>query len=156
MPFDFWTLNHSIMQCFRLLRMNHIISFRRQNLRLASRAWSKIPGSILIYILLCIHTEQGIPHTSWQYFPEEESEGMRGVKTTGCGKSSWFLSVKRFWVKSLRWVKDLSISFHLIPLSLCTQAEISKLLRTKSEAFSNDLLWEAPYFLSNMLVQCWA
>lgn len=144
--FDFWTLNHSITQCCGLLRINHIISFSRQNLRLASRARSKVPGSILIYILLRIYTEQDIPHTSWQYFPEEESERIRGVKTTGCGESSWFLSVRDFEQNIFCWVKELSISFYLIPLSLCTYAEISKLLRTKSEAFSNNLLWEAPLF----------
>lgn len=41
-------------------------------------------------------------------------------------------------------ISDLSIPSQLIPLSLCTHAEISKPLSTMSEAFSNNLLWEPP------------
>lgn len=54
------------------------------------------------------------------------------VKTQGC------FSVRDF-DKNLCSVADLSVSSQLIPLSLCTYAEISKLWSTKSEAFSSNL-----------------
>lgn len=56
MPSDFWKLNHSITECFRLLRMYYIISFRRQNLRL-------VLDRNLICILLCLNPKQDTPHT---------------------------------------------------------------------------------------------
>lgn len=77
---------------------------------------------------------------------ERQGDHWEWWKPQGClsvGSSEWNL---------LCWGADLRISSQLIPLSLCTYAEIFQLLSTKAGAFGNNLPWESPCYLSKTLL----
>lgn len=140
-PFDFWRLNHSIIECFRLLRMNHIIPFRRQNLWLASKAWWKsLAGIWFVFSSDLVASRTLLIHLV-SVSVERNKEGRGARRPLGSVGMYGCVSVRDFEENLLCWIADLSFSSWLIPLSLCTYAEISKLWSAKSEAFSNNLPW---------------